>query len=228
MKKIFLIFLLVFISINFLFAAQARNIELVDIPTANTLIRGEVRVDIKFYPGGGILNRVYAGFFDRLMIGGALNIRNLIGTGNVELVLPPKFLGKIRITDDTSAIPSISIGYEGESYFDVSAKGLFLALTKELNLGGIFLQLTGTVYTNEFSQFGKNIDAGAGLALALTKEFIISTEYDSIFGNADGHINIGIGYFFDPIEIDIGIKYGLGENECKLARILKILYISYF
>ncbi len=228
MKKIIL-YLFVFLNlINFLFAGQARNIELVDIPTANTLIRGEVRVDIKFYPGGGILNRLYVGFFDRLMVGGALNVRNLIGTGDVELVFPPKFLGKIRLTDDTSTIPAISIGYEGESYLDVEAKGLFISVTKELNLGSIFMQLNGLVYTNEFSQFGKEIDAGAGIAFAITKEFIISAEYDSILGNEDGHFNIGIGYFFDPIEIDIGIKYGLGNVQNKLARILKILYISYF
>ncbi len=228
MKKFLLSFLLFFNFITILSASQARNIELVDVPTANTLIRGEVRVDIKFYPGGGILNRLYVGFFDRLMVGGALNIRNLIGTGDVELVFPPKFLGKIRLTDDTSTIPAISIGYEGESYFDIEAKGLFISITKELNLGSFFMQLNGTVYTNEFSQFGKEIDAGAGIAFAITREFMISAEYDSILGNEDGHFNIGIGYFFDPIEIDIGIKYGLGNVESKLSRILKILYISYF
>ncbi len=228
MKKIFLNLLFLMNILTFLFASQARNIELVDVPTANTLIRGEVRVDIKFYPGGGILNRLYVGFFDRLMVGGALNIRNLIGTGDVELVFPPKFLGKIRLTDDTSTIPAISIGYEGESYFDIKARGLFISITKELNLGSFFIQLDGAVYTNEFTQFGKEIDAGAGISFAITPEFIISTEYDSILGNEDGHFNIGIGYFFDPIEIDIGIKYGLGNMENRLSRILKILYISYF
>lgn len=228
MKRSFIVHLYLLVFVWHLFASQARNIELVDVPTANTLIRGEVRVDIKFYPGGGILNRLYVGFFDRLMVGGALNIRNLIGTGDVELVFPPKFLGKIRLTDDTSAIPAISIGYEGESYFDIEARGLFVSITKEINLGSFFLQLNGAVYTNEFSQFGKAIDAGAGIAFAITREFNVCAEYDSILGNEDGHFNIGIGYFFDPIEIDIGIKYGLGNIENRLSRILKILYISYF
>jgi opacity protein-like surface antigen len=208
-------------------AAQARNIELIDVPTANTMIKGEVRVDIKMYPGGGILSRLYVGLFDKLMIGGAFNVRNIIGEGSVTFDLPPQFLGKIRITDDEGAVPAIAVGYEGQGYMDVPAKGAFLSLTKEVN-AGIIMQLTGTVYTSNFTHFGQDINAGAGAAFAVTREFVLSAEYDGIIGKEHGHINLGAGYFFDPIEIDMGIKYGTGGQTDRLARILKILYISYF
>lgn len=227
MKKTFIVLACIVLSTP-LFAAQARNIELVDVPTANTLIKGEIRYDIKFFPGGGILNRLYVGFFDRLMIGGALNVNNLIGTGNVNVVLPPKFLGKIRITDETDVVPAISIGYEGESYHDVPTKGAFVAVTKEIALGPVFLQATGTVYTNQFVYIGRDIDVGAGVAVAVTREFVISAEYDSIILDERGHLNFGVGYFFDPIQIDVGIKYGMGEQEARLSRILRIIYVSYF
>jgi hypothetical protein len=210
------------------FAAQARNIELVDLPTANTLIKAELRCDIKLYPGGGILTRLYIGIFDKLMIGGAFNIVNLIGTGEVTYILPPKFLGKIRLTDDEGVMPAIALGYEGQGYLDVPAKGAFVSITKEISLGIIFVQLTGTIYSNEFYDISRNIDAGAGVAFAITKDFIICGEYDGFLGDNPGHINLGIGYFFNPIQIDIGFKYGIGDDNITVARILKIVYISYF
>lgn len=228
MKKAYVAIFFILVFSAGLIAAQARNIELIDLPTANTLIKAEWRCDIKLYPGGGILTRLYIGIFDKLMIGGAFNIVNLIGTGEVEYVLPPKFLGKIRLTDDEGVMPAISIGYEGQGYLDIPAKGAFSSLTKEINLSVVFIQLTGTIYSNEFSDLGRNVDAGAGIAFAITKDFVICGEYDGFLGENPGHINFGIGYFFNPIQIDIGLKYGLGEKNITIARILKIVYISYF
>jgi len=141
--------------------------------------------------------------------------------------MPPKFLAKIRITDDDGYVPAISAGYEGEGYMDVPAKGLFIAVTKEFELG-VIGQATLDVYTNEFSNFGSDIGVGLGFAFAITREFVVCLEYDGIFSQNHSHINLGLGYFFDPIEIDVGFKYGLTENDFRLARMLKILYITYF
>ncbi len=211
-----------------LFAAQARNIELVDIPTGNSMLKGEVRYNSRFYPGGGILNKLYVGIFDRLMIGGAFNVNNLIGSGNVEFVIPPKFLAKVRFTDDDGAVPAIAVGYEGERYMDVQERGAFLAITKEAAFGNVYIQLSGAAYTNTFRPFGRDIDIGAGLALAITREFTISAEYDSIILDERGHINVSVGYYFDPIQIDIVLKYGMSDYDIRQARLLKITYISYF
>lgn len=228
MKKIYIIILFILVFAAVIKASQARNIELVDLPTANTLIKAELRCDIKLYPGGGILTRLYIGIFDKLMIGGAFNIVNLIGTGEVTYILPPKFLGKIRLTDDDGAMPGISLGYEGQGYLDIPAKGAFISITKEINLSVIFMQITGTIYSNEFNDLARNFDAGTGIAFAITRDFVICGEYDGFLGDNPGHVNFGIGYFFNPIQIDIGLKYGLGEENITVARILKIVYISYF
>ncbi len=213
----------------FLMGSQARNTEILDVPTANTLMKGELRGDFKFYPGGGILSRIYVGIFDRLMIGGAERVDNIIGHGNISLNIP-WFLGKVRLTDDDGAIPAISIGYEGEGYYKAPAKGVFVAITKEIALGPIFAQLTGTVYNNnQFRQFGQDIDVGAGIEFAITKEFVIGAEFDGVFGAGDHrNANAVIGYFFDPIEIDVGMNFGLWNNELYFSRILKIVYVAYF
>src|SRR6056297_289497 len=219
MKKYVLVCLVLVLSVNS-FAAQARNYELTDVLTANTLLQGEMRADIKLYPGGGILSRLYIGVFDALTIGGALNTRNIVGTGDIEFVMPPKLLGKFRVTADKGAVPAIAIGYEGESYMDVGARGVYVSVTKEMTAGeAVHFQLTGSVYTNEFNEFGSDINLGGGIAFAITREFTLSFEYDGFFDTEKAHFNVGAGYYFDPIEIDLGVKYGLGREDIRLGRI---------
>jgi hypothetical protein len=229
MRKTFFAVLILFLP-AFVMAEQARNIEIVDVPTANTLTKGEVRGDFKFYPGGGILNRIYVGVFDRFMIGGAERIDNIIGSDDITAHIP-WFLTKLRVTDDNDAVPAIALGYEGETYFDIPySKGLFLSITKEIKLGPVFSQLTGTIYNdNEFKNFGKKLDAGAGIAFAITKEFTVGAEYDGIFGAAyHRDFNTTVGYFFDPIEIDLGMKFGLWSDKEYFSRILRVIYVAYF
>jgi hypothetical protein len=208
-----------------LLAVQARNIEILDVPTANSLIKGEIRGDFKFYPGGGILSRLYVGLFDRLMIGGAERIDNIIGNGNLSFDIP-WFLFKLRFTDDDGAMPAIALGYEAPGYFQVPAKGAYVSVTKEIAMGSVFAQLTGSVYTDNFRNFGQKIDMGTGIEFAITKEFILGAEFDGIFGANTGarYVNFVTGYFFDPIQIDLGLKYDFKN----VARVLRIIYITYF
>ncbi len=228
MKKAFICTAFILAAAVYSFGAQARNIELVDVPTANSMLKAELRYDVKFYSGGGVLNRVYVGIFDRLMIGAALNVTNLVGTGQIQVILPPKLLGKFRITDDDGAVPAIAIGYEGESYFDMAARGVFLSVTKEVMLGSAFIQLTGTVYSNQFSEILNNIDMGAGIAFAITPDLALSAEADSFLLDNSLNINGGISYRFEPITLEVILKYGLGENDIRHSRVLRLTYISYF
>lgn len=228
MKKAVISALLVLLTSGFIKAGQAGNIELVDVPTANTLSGGELRMDFKFSPGGGILSRIYIGIFDRFYIGGAFNVNNIIGSGDVNPDFPPNFMAKIRITDDEGAVPAVSLGYDGQGYMGLVAKGVFIAVTKEVNIG-VIMQLTVEVNTNNFVRFGQDIDMGAGLAFGITRELKACMEFDSILGDPGrGRINFGVGYFFDPIELGIGFKFGYGDGEYAQARILKVVYVRYF
>ncbi|MEI7541752.1 MAG: hypothetical protein WCJ94_00675 [bacterium] len=225
MKKLILCLFLV-ITPAILFAVQARNLEILDVPTANSLIKGEIRGDFKFYPGGGILNRLYVGLFDRLFIGGSMRVDNLVGRGNLSFEIP-WFLIKFRFTDDEGYMPAIAIGYEAPGYYEVPTKGAYVAATKELALGSVIAQFTGTVYANDFKNFGKGVDMGAGVEFAITKEFNLGTECDGIFGARPNarYVNLVAGYFFDPIQIDVGLKFNLNND---VSRILRIIYITYF
>ncbi|MCE5299378.1 MAG: hypothetical protein LLG37_00690 [Spirochaetia bacterium] len=225
MKHMFFIAIIAIMPV-FIYAGQARNIELIDVPTANSMARAEFRADFKMYPGG-ILTRLYIGVFDRLMLGGALRADNIIGQGDMAVEIP-KVLGKIRITDDEGAVPAIAIGYEGEGYESTPARGVYLAITKEIPMGSVFAQVSLTGYTNNFTNFGTGIDMGTGLAFAVTRELNMSFEFDGIFGVDTRHLSAGIGYFFDPIEIDLAVRYGLNSDSYWQSRILKVVYVTYF
>jgi hypothetical protein len=226
-KAIILAILSVFMSCA-AYAGQARNIELVDVPTANTLLQKEIRIDFKFSPGGGILSRLYVGLFDRLYLGGAFNVNNVIGSGAITLDFPPGVLAKVRLTDDDGPVPAISLGYDGQGYMNIPAKGVLIAVTKEVN-AGIIMQISAVAYTNNFAQFGRDIDIGAGIAFGITRELTACVEIDSLLGaSPGGRVSFGLGYFFDPIEIDLGFKYGYGTGEPAQARVLKIVCITFF
>ena len=94
-------------------------------------------------------------------------------------------------------------------------------------MGSAFAQVTGTVYTNNFRNFGQDVDMGAGIEFAITKEFILGAEFDGIFGALTDarYVNFVTGYFFDPIQIDLGVKYNLNKD---VSRVLRIIYINYF
>ena len=100
---------------------------------------------------------------------------------------------------------------------------------RQLAAGDFKVQTTLNIYSDEFVEFKGKVDAGLGIAMAITREFVVTAEYDGILGIAGTrHINFGIGYFFDPIEIDVGIRYGIWSDHYYLSRMLKIMYIRYF
>lgn len=229
MKKALLAVLLAVLACTAAYAGQARNIELVDVPTANTLLQGEIRIDFKFAPGGGILTRLYVGLFDRVFLGGSFNVNNVIGSGDIVPDFPPNFAVKIRATDDDGPVPAISIGYDGQGYMNIPAKGVFLAVTKELSISSIIMQLSAIINTNDFVHVAQGIDFGAGAAFAFTREFTACAEIDGLFGGDNrARVSFGLGYFFNPIEIDLGFRFGWGDGEPPQSRVLKITYVTYF
>ena len=51
--KKYILILLITVAPVVIMAAQSRNIEILDVPTANTLIKGELRGDFKFIQAAG-------------------------------------------------------------------------------------------------------------------------------------------------------------------------------
>ena len=63
---------------------NAPNLDIIDTPTTNTLLRGMYNFHMRFYEGGGLNTRAWVGFANVFMIGASFDVQNAIGQGNVS------------------------------------------------------------------------------------------------------------------------------------------------
>ena len=104
-----------------------------DVQTAYGLKKYELRTDLRFHDGGGILGKAYLGLFPRFFLGGAVELRNAIGSGDVHLRRDDaQLLARLLVLKEDEAVPALAIGWDGPAYERGEAKGLYLAVSKEL------------------------------------------------------------------------------------------------
>ncbi|MCH7939272.1 MAG: hypothetical protein IID13_05960, partial [Candidatus Marinimicrobia bacterium] len=86
---------------------------LVTIPTAGTLQRGEYEIEILMQTGGGILGRLGVGFSDRFSLGMSYGVNQFIGDAQPSLNrLMPEAQLKYRFLDETYTLPAMALGVD--------------------------------------------------------------------------------------------------------------------
>ncbi len=214
----------------------ATNLYVVDIPTANTLLRGTYDAFARLYAPDGIVGRFVIALNDQFLFGGGINMENIIGSGDVQ-AQTPRFIAKWRIIAEDKNIPACAIGYDGLGYGDYNSdsgvwqhkqKGFYGAVTKEFSSFGIF-QLTCGMSRVDSRVYDpqRDITAFAGLAAAIIKEVALNVEYDDWFNTQGGEFNVGLGYNFDPaMKLEFDLE-DIGRAGDSLERTLKIEYCNY-
>jgi len=79
--------------------------KLIDIPTANMLPRGSFDFDFRAYPNGGIFAAVHIGLTNWFLLGAAYGGENILGEGGVNWNPRVEFVSRIRIIQETYALP---------------------------------------------------------------------------------------------------------------------------
>ncbi|MFH1824088.1 MAG: hypothetical protein ABH873_02530 [Candidatus Firestonebacteria bacterium] len=236
-KAVSLLAVVVFCIGSFGFCESVQNspnLDCVDTPTCNTLLRGMYNFHMRFYESGGVLTRAWVGFASTFMIGATFNLDNVIGAGNVT-GREPKILAKIKIIEDSTAFPSLAIGYEPQSFGELASDkystkpvGIYAVVTKNL-LSGLFV--TGGVGNhNVFTDFKFDTDLNvfASVILMLNPDFALLVEYNDIISKDWGSLNIGLRYAFAPeLRIEVDFK-GLTKKPEDFIRNLRIDYVNYF
>ena len=203
-----------------------------DVPTAYTLLKNEVRVDERFFPGGGLLSKVNLGIFSRLMLGGALDVPGLVSAGPVTLQREDaSLLVRLLALPEDEQLPAISLGWDGPAYGPGELRGLYLSLSKEFGTPLGFFQVHGGLNTSNVDN-GWQINRDLRGSAALTSSFRQATgffEADEI-GNAAGpRLNGGLRVFFDPISL--GLEFhdvGATRNGAPSWRVLRASYTGLF
>jgi hypothetical protein len=130
------------------FLQSCQALELINIPTTDTLKKGDLALLFRIYDEGGLVIDSRFGLAKRVVVGIPLDLQNAIGDEKMETSLPLVLSGRIRITDGTKRFPSLAIGYHDpygykKRWLDEKAeprkrikgiKGLYLVASKPILL----------------------------------------------------------------------------------------------
>ncbi len=196
--KAFIIVLLILVGSPVGFGQD--RINLVDIPTADTLMKGRYFLTFRFYQEGGLLVRGFAGLTDRLTVGASYGGVNVVGTGAIEGNPEPAFSLKYKLGEEGENLPfALSFGYDGqgygkyykkgdklqgkeltESFYQIDSKGFYLAASKELK--NLHATVHGGInYSLKDHPAKPGISFFLGTRFEATPKLILKLEYNNGF-----------------------------------------------
>ncbi|MEW6102575.1 MAG: hypothetical protein AB1630_01955 [bacterium] len=196
----------------FLLARFAYPIDLVNIPNAETLKKGDLSLSFRIYDNGGLVMNSGLGLSNNVFVGVPLDMQNAIGDEKIETSLPLLLFLKVKCTSGNEKIPSISLGYydpygykkrwEGKRIKGL--KGLYLVATKPIILFDLKHNLSFgfLVDVEDYEKGGFSLFSGTELALG--GKFILLAEVESIPIDS-GSENKKAGF-------NLGTKFLLAEN----------------
>jgi hypothetical protein len=155
--------LIIFLMAGLLWGQQAMPpAQLVTIPTAMTLQRGQYEFEALMQTGGGILARLGIGVSDRFQFGGSYGVNQFIGDKKPLInKTAPEAQIKYRFYDESYRMPALALGLdtqgrglfhkEGDTFrkegeveedtlavgrYEIKAIGVFLVASKNWNIMG--------------------------------------------------------------------------------------------
>lgn len=212
-------------------AAVPMNLEAGDVQTAYSLKKYALRSDFKFHDGGGILAKAYLGIFPQLMLGGAAELRNFIGSGPLSLTRDDaQLLARLQVLREDNSIPSLAIGWDGPAYERGEAKGLYVAFSKELPTSLAFIQLHAGVNTANVEGFVANRDLRASGALTTAfNNVALFTEVDEVLHPRGSRWNAGLNATFSTITLGLQFRdLASPRPNTPVSRLLRVSWNSRF
>lgn len=202
--------------------ATAEPTMLIDKPTAGMLKRGEYSINGFFFQRGGVLLGVSVGLLDVFNFGVSYGGTDIIGSKQVRMNPVPGVKAKLRLFDESTALPAIALGFDSqgkEPYLDslsrylVKSPGFFVAASKNYSFGGYLSFHGGLTYSNDGGDGDKDLNAFVGIEKSLGSIVSFLAEYD--FGFNDDHykaLGRGRGYLNLGLRISAGKGFMLGVD----------------
>ena len=202
-----------------------------DVPAAQGLLLHEMRTDVRFYAGGGVLTKLNLGIFSRFSLGAALNVPNLIGTGPISMAREDaSVLARLLVLREDEAFPAIAIGWDGPAYAGGELRGLYLVFSKELRLSFSTLQAHGGLNSSVVDGFeiSRNLRGFAAVSTNL-HELTLFIEGDEFNHPVAPRVSAGARYFFDPVSVGVEFRdLGGLRNGVEVSRTLRVSYSGLF
>jgi hypothetical protein len=254
MKKLILCLTILLISASSVFSqgsagtnAKFEYRSLIDLPTAGILERGYVALRTDFMPEGTVIAKLEVGVFNNMSFGISFGGSNIIGTGDVDWYNYPGVNFRVRLVDETTSWPAITLGFDsqgkGEYYsdpgrYEIKSPGFFAAVAKNFELLG-YLSIHALVnYSLERADDDKDLNVGLGVEKTIGGSVSFIAEYDFAindnntlsFGGGQGYLNMALRWSIaDGFTLGVEFRDLLTNDqfdESKADRALTIEYIT--
>jgi len=231
--------------------------QIVDCPTAGLLPRGSFDIDMRIFPGGGILAGISIGLMDRFLVGFSFGGQNVIGNRKIDWNPRVEFRAKYRLFEEGLSFPAIAIGFDSQGYaaadslgeyrtyirerkrYAIKSKGFYLAMSKNYSFLGGFGIHGGIYYSLERADGDRDISGYIGFDKSLNRELSLLAEYDlALNDNEDnsivsgkGYLNAGVRWTFASrlnLELDFKDIAINKKGSPRPGRELRIVYLEYF
>jgi hypothetical protein len=184
--------------------ATPLRLELIDMPTAQTLPRGAYDVALRLFAGGCAVSGARVGMIDAFTFGFHYGGSEILASGEPDWNPRVEFYARLRVLRETTG-PGIAIGYDSQGLgkfdeeldrYEVKSRGFYAALDKTWPIGG-FLSLHGGVSRSLEDDDGEKSPTGwFGMQKSIGNPVTFLIEYDLALNddNDDGHYGRGRGY----------------------------------
>lgn len=208
-------------------AAQERPFtELVDLPTAHAMLRGEYALTVRVAPSGGLLARMRVGIAPYLMAGVSYGAGNVVGTGAPEWNDRVEFDVRLRLAEEQGAIPALAAGYDSRGYgrqtdegeYEKASTGFYVVGAKTMPFSEYWHLHFGVSRTLDEEKARPDLLVGA--SARFSQEFSVLAEYQigldrkrSDAEDSTGYLNIGLRWIFSGrVEVDLYFRNLVGPS----------------
>ncbi len=227
--------------------------QLVDLPTAGTLPRGNYQIGLRLYSDGGAMGNTDIGLSSRFQLGISFGGTQIVSDREPNWNPHMGFSLKFRIIDELEYFPAISIGYTDQGYgvfnakynrYTFKSRGFYAVASHNF----YFYKWTsgwhgGINYSREDEGDGDHdFDLFAGFDATFNYNMALLLEYDAglnddrgerpdISGKGRGYLNTSIKWLFaQNLELEVLIKDLLvNRREAKtVTREVRMMYIDHF
>ncbi len=189
--------------------------ELIDLPTAGILEKGFIGINANMMPAGVMIAQLEVGIFKNLSFGISFGGANVIGNGNVDWYKLPAVLLRVRVLNETTLVPAITIGFNSQgkgiyhseiSRYDIKSPGFYAGVSKNFAMLG-FLALHATANYSLENKDGDNfVNFGVGLEKTIGSRVSLIIEYDFALNDNNGDFGSGKGY------LNAGLRWSIGSG----------------
>ncbi|MBS3742677.1 MAG: YjbH domain-containing protein, partial [Candidatus Cloacimonetes bacterium] len=196
--KILILFLVLFFSFSTISAYELT--QLVDIPTAGIIEKGDVKFNSSLFKNGGVTFGAGVGVLPRFMFGLQYGGEKIIGSRTPSWDSYPGVLVKYRLLDESPKLPALSLGFDSRGFgcftketedsikverFEIKSKGFYAVLSQNYEFMGNLGVHAGVNYSIENKDDDDDLNMFIGIDKSINNQIGAFLEYDFAFNDND-------------------------------------------